>query len=440
MSLLISSIQNLYAPEDSNSGSGGDTLTPLTSNSIEKMLEDSDDDDEAINLHEPAKKDSDKETSEEDPNKEDSDSDSGEDDGETEDDDLKDLEEELKEPDEDKLELVTPLRRREILAKYPNLFKDLPYLEKAYYREQQFTELFSTVEDAKRAASDVKTLDEFEANLGNGDIESLFNGLKGSSKEGFHKLVDNLLPTLARVDNESYNHIIENVGKQIIFELNKEGQKEGQDHLKNVALLVNQFMFGTSEWNPPGKLSKETPNNPEKTALEQEKKNFNQQRFTAARDELLTKIDNTLKSTINDNIDPKSSMTDYVKRNAVRDAQEKLENLIRGDARFKSILTKYWEKAAKSGYSSESMKELRSTYLTRAKALLPAVLKSARQEALRGLTGRKTSSEETEDNRPPKRGPIPNSGKSAASSNSGKSSSAKTIPPGMSIKDFLMAD
>src|SRR5215831_19879700 len=57
-------------------------------------------------------------------------------------DELAELEEELTGPKEENLELVTPVRRGEILAKYPNVFKDFPYLEKAYYREQQFTETF----------------------------------------------------------------------------------------------------------------------------------------------------------------------------------------------------------------------------------------------------------------------------------------------------------
>jgi hypothetical protein len=52
------------------------------------------------------------------------------------DEELKEIEEELEPPTEEQLELVTPVRRKEILTKYPNLFKDFPYLEKAYYREQ----------------------------------------------------------------------------------------------------------------------------------------------------------------------------------------------------------------------------------------------------------------------------------------------------------------
>src|SRR5215510_11268328 len=50
------------------------------------------------------------------------------------------LEEDQKDLDEN-LELALPVRRKEILAKYPDIFKDFPYLEKAYYREQAYAEV-----------------------------------------------------------------------------------------------------------------------------------------------------------------------------------------------------------------------------------------------------------------------------------------------------------
>src|SRR6185436_17783046 len=76
-------------------------------------------------------------------------------------DDLQELEKELEGPTDEQLELVTPVARREILKKYPTLFKDFPYLEKAYYREQQFTELLPTIDDAKQAVAKSETLDKF---------------------------------------------------------------------------------------------------------------------------------------------------------------------------------------------------------------------------------------------------------------------------------------
>src|SRR6187399_1594582 len=88
----------------------------------------------------------------------------GEEDGEKskEDDELKEIEEELDGPKEEDLELMTPVRRREILAKYPKLFKDFPYLEKAYYREQQFTEVYPTIQDARAAHEKSQILDRVE--------------------------------------------------------------------------------------------------------------------------------------------------------------------------------------------------------------------------------------------------------------------------------------
>ena len=89
-------------------------------------------------------------------------------------DELKELEEELErkakpDEDEDLEDLVTPARRKDILAKYPALFKDFPYLEKAYYRDQQFTELLPTIADAKAAVEKAEILDRTEQLVMSGD-------------------------------------------------------------------------------------------------------------------------------------------------------------------------------------------------------------------------------------------------------------------------------
>ena len=94
---------------------------------------------------------------------------------EDEDDELKDLEEELEGPTEEQLELMTPVSRREILKKYPNLFKDFPYLERSYYREREYTELLPTVEDAKLAVEKSQILDAFEQDVANGNIQTILS-------------------------------------------------------------------------------------------------------------------------------------------------------------------------------------------------------------------------------------------------------------------------
>src|SRR6187402_1272386 len=115
------------------------------------------------------------------------DDDEGEPEGEE--DELKEIEEELEGPKEEDLELTTPVRRKEILAKYPKLFKDFPYLEKAYYREQQFTEVFPTIPDAQSAAEKARIMDQVEQEVMLGDITTVLQAARSENQEAFHKVV-----------------------------------------------------------------------------------------------------------------------------------------------------------------------------------------------------------------------------------------------------------
>ena len=322
---LIPSMPFYNTPDDNGDGSG---VEPLTANSLEQMLnDDSDSDDTAEDLDldpkpkKAAKEDSSEET-DDNGSGEDSESDEKvDDDGEDDDDELADLEADLEEPDESKLQLMTPSKRKDILKDYPDLFKKHPYLETAYFREQKFTEIFPAIKDAEAAARDVKILQDLEDDLQDGNLERLFSGLHRGSKEAYHQAIDNLLPTLASVDRESYDHLVANVTKHTIANLFEAGNEEGNEVLKNVAVLLNQWAFGTSKLTPPTPLAKKAEKNPEAERLENERRDFDRQRFNAARDNLITRVDNTLKNTIQNNIDPRGSMSEYVREKAVEDAK-----------------------------------------------------------------------------------------------------------------------
>ena len=351
-----------------------------------------------------------------------------------------DEEEEFNIDDEESAEsLINIPSRKEILTKYPALFKDFPQLERSFYREQKYAEILPTIEDAKTAVEKSETLDKYEQEIMSGSTESLLSTVRDGDKEAFAKVVDNYLPTLYKVDQHSYYHTIGNIIKHTIISMVRDGKEQSDDDLGTAAQILNKYIFGTDKFSHPQRLSKEDITDEAKQKEEElsnKERKFVEKQFTIARDDLGTRVDNILKSSVDKAIDPNDSMTDYVKNHAIREVLEGLEDQILKDTRFRGIYDKLWERAAENEFSKESMDKIKSAYLSKAKTLLPGLVRKSRQEALRS---RKAGSDELRD----KRGPIPvGKTRSSATPTSGRASSngASKIPRGMTTLDFLNSD
>lgn len=441
--MLKNHLQLFTSPDDATGRGGTTTTLPADGNKedVIEFLSADDDDEETIPLEKTEKAGTDK-TKEKDDKKDDKTPPKvkvdGEDEEEEEIDELTELEQEIEEPSEEQLELVTPVRRREILKKYPNVFKDFPYLEKAYYREQQFTELLPTIADAKVAVEKSEILDRFEGDVMKGNTENILKAVKTTDPDAFARIVDDYLPTLARVDQQSYFHILGNISKHTIYAMVQEANKTGDTTLRDAAQILNKFVFGTTDWKPPTNLSREEK--PEESSREKQlserEQGFIRQQLETSVNDLNTRVNNTLRNTIEANIDPKESMTEYVRGKASRDAIETLETLINQDTRFKVLVDKLWEAAYKANFTRESVDRIRSAYVSKAKTLLPSVIKKARNEALRGIGKRVRDDSDGEDNT--RRGPVtPGRPRSQSTSSSGKAKTAGEIPKGMSTLEFL---
>ena len=318
-------------------------------------------------------------------------------------DELKDIEEDLEDVPEEKLELMTPVRRREILKKYPDLFKEFPYLERAYYREQQFTEILSTIEDAKEAAESHKVLQRYtEDMVEKGNINNVLKMIKDSNPETYAQVVDGYMEHLRTVDPAAHTHVQSNIVKNIILGMVDTAKSDGDDDLRTAALLLNKWAFGSAKFTPPEKMAKETkPEDKSKEAeISEKEKAFNKRITDNAMQGVSTRVNNSIKSAIENNIDPQKAMTDYVRKNAARDALEKINELIDRDTRFQTIVNKLWDKAAKSNFSDESLAEVRRAFLSKAKSLLEPVLKSSRNQALKGMGKRPKEDVEEDTDKP----------------------------------------
>ena len=357
---------------------------------------------------------------------------------ENEDDDL-----ELKEPEEDiekldlakpddDIEIDAPPRMREISKKYPELFKDFPFLAKMMARDKQYNELFGSFDDAREVAEKSETFNNFESQLLSGNTEEVLRSVKDTDEKAFNIIVDDYLPTLAKVDKEAYFHVVGNLNRRLIMEMVAQANEEGNDDLKQAALLVNQFVFGTAKFTAPSNRV-EKREDPEKDKVEQERLSYVKERFESSRDDLQTRVDNTLRATIDSYIDPKGVMSSYVKKNAVADAMKILSSSISNDENVVKSLDKLWRVAFENKFSQDSLKRIQSFYLSKAKGNLKNAIIKARTEALKDLAPkREKETEEVEEETPRKRTIAPGRPSQPKKSNG--------MNKGESVTDFFMRD
>lgn len=349
---------------------------------------------------------------------------------------------EEEELDDEKLNLVVPVRKSEIKKKYPTFFKEFPSVEVSIYRDRQFVEIFPTIDDAKEASEKAEQLDKFESSLMQGNTEEIFKLIKENDPEAFTKIADNYLNTLAKVDEKAYLHTISNVVKHTIISMVREAKaidgraRTEEDKKKAKALIdhaeaINEFVFGTSEFSNPTRLTPEEK--PDDDGVKRERQEIATERFENALGDLQSRVDNTIQSTIDINIDPKGSMSSFVKKHASREAFDKIEELVVSDRGFKKTLDSLWRAAVESKYSRASLERIRSAYLSKAKTLLPGAIKAARIEALKGIGRSKNDNDDDKD----RRGHLPVGRTSSSDNRGGKKLS---VPEGMSNKDFLMSD
>lgn len=339
--------------------------------------------------------------------------------------------EELEEvPEDEDIDIIVPVNKKVIEKDFPGLFKKYPQLEAAYYKSQQYAEVFPSVNDAREAAEKASNLDKFEEDILSGNLDILFRTIKQNAPKSLNKIADNLIQTIGKVDESVALHITGNILKTILSKSERDGIRNKNEDLQAAAKIINAHIFGDDEINPPTRLEVDKVD-PREEELNRKEQEFAQKEFDSALNSLQTRVDNVLKATIDANIDPKDVMSSYVKKNAIKDASEQVEKLIGQDKAFQNVLNNLWRSAKDAKYSSSSLERIRSAYLSKAKTVLRDAIRTARNEALKE-SGKSGNSSDKD-----KRGTLP---AHRVSSNSNNKGSVKEIPKGMSTKDFIMAD
>lgn len=380
-------LQPFFAPDD-DLGIG-----PITD--IDAMNDDKDDD------KDDDKKDDDKE------DKPDSDTDDDTDDGdkdkeddtdddkdEKEDDDKEDDEEE-EESDEEKA-LVTS-SWTDIKKAYPDFGKKFPDVKSALFREQRYSEVVGTPEDAEAAVEKASVLDAMSDDLiGKGDPTALLDQIEKSDKESFKKVSMAILPYLQAKDKDLYYAVAGIPIKQLLRAVHAEGKGKTTD-LGRAALLIHNWFFDNYDVDKeiPGERRVENTKSAKEKELEDRLNQINTREENDYNKSMDDSYIKKMTSHIKEGLDKDDRLNDYTKNKLVEDILKDIRKQLGADSRYTGQLKSLYKQAKASGFTNDSKSRMINTALVRARALVPAVRQRLVAEALGKKLKAKVEDKET---------------------------------------------
>ena len=263
-----------------------------------------------------------------------------------------------------------------IEAKHPGFFKDFPGLRHAFFREQEFTKVFSTVEDAQEAKERVDELDTFTDLVSSGDVKGFLDVLDETDRAMSKKFATNFLPGLYKSNSELYYGITTPLLENFLRSLHQHGEQSGDDNIKNAALQASLWAFGDKDVATGKKSLTSAPASTEsagKTDLEQEKNAFYAERFVAFRSDAVDASTRQLRTSIVKGFDPDGVFNAESKTILVDRILSEVDTALEADEEHMARMKSVWKRAAKAGYAGDWKSRITSAYLERARSVMPAI-------------------------------------------------------------------
>jgi hypothetical protein len=323
------------------------------------------------------------------------------------------LEEETEEQEEEEAEKppvdldTHPFERpslKSIEEKFPGFFKQFPALRDMYFREAEYSKLFPTIDDAKEANENNIAFDSIRESVFQGNGSKFFTAIKEVGEKDLEKFSTNILGTLFQVHPQSFwraaNPLVEDIARNMF----SKGVKENNESMQNAARYLSDYFFGNTEIAEGKKTSivKIEDNN----EVKQEREKFDSERSTAFRGGVETDVRNQLVSLIEgldsktgkSRIDPDNVFSKFIKTTIIDRIIDDLGTQLTSDKDHIRFMDSLWEKSKRNGRTEADKSRIVSSYLARAKSLIPSLRSKYVSEALgqktRVASGKKEKVEE----------------------------------------------
>lgn len=352
----------LYSPDDSDTSVKDTEKTDMDILNEDDTTDDNDKDDDDENLDDITLEDDNDENKDE----------------EIVDEDKKKKEEDIKD------EELVRISARALREKHPEIFKEFPQLKNTIYREQEFTKIFSNPKDAEAALVDQENLSNLRELVLSGNAENILTSIKEVSDKSLKSFAEGFLPALQKADKDTYIEITRPVLRSILRSVAKFG-KEHDDTEKgknfiNAAKVVNFAIFEDYDLGKPETDRKEKPKDEE---FEKDKQKY----YTDKQNELLSSVDKDVDSELDKligDIDPGKVLANRpgLRTKILKDIKNEVRNAMGKDEAHMTRMNSLWARENRLGFSGTLKDSIKTTFLSRARMLIPEIRKRVRTEYL----------------------------------------------------------
>ena len=303
-------------------------------------------------------------------------------------------EEELEEEAEEKPpveSLYHPFDRpsiKSITEAYPDIFKKFPSLKDMYFREQEFSKLFTTVNDAKEASESNTTYQSIREDLFSGNGSKFIDAIKDTDVKSLERFASNFLPTLTKSYPEAFwraaNPLVEDIARRMF----ENGKSNNDESMQNAARFLSKFFFGDIEFAEGKKTS--VVKDEVKSDVDKEREVWDNERHTEFRGRVINDLRKQLSTTIigmdkdkgKSKIDPDDLLSEFMVNTIVDRVINDLGDQLNADKAHLKFMDSLWASAKKNGRKDEDKSRIISAYLARVKSIIPQLRSKYVSEAL----------------------------------------------------------
>lgn len=283
--------------------------------------------------------------------------------------------EEEDETDETDEELENDSVYQQLKKRDPKILKEIPELRSVIFREQKYTELFPSIEEAKTAREQAEVFSNYERDMMSGNSENLLEALNKSDKKSLEAFVANFIPTVEKQSKDLYLGMIYPEFKKML----RAALKSEDERLITSAKNLNWFVFGDTNVDADAGLkpAKKDDRDEEISKREQAMEERLHRSFA---EDVGTTADKRLRG-IARSAFKDSDMSALLQNSLTDEIVRRVDKLITQDARHMGNINHLWVQARRAGFTTEWKDRIISAYLSRAKVLTPKIRQQVLSEA-----------------------------------------------------------